>query len=491
MRDLVALAGGAVLFVLLATANSGGYRYGVSDQAFYQPAVAISVDPTLFPRDRVVLESQTKLWLGDSVLAFAARLVGGDLPTLFVIVYVVTLLALFTAAIALSNALAMDRWTTAIFLILLTLRHRIPKTGANSLEGYMHPRMLAFACGLAALSALVRNRMGVAVLFVAVAALVHTTVALWFGAALAAAVGWQMGARKAAALAGSGILVVAIVVASVDRLRWRVSAMDGAWVAVLGDKDYLFLSGWPAYAWLLNLAYPAVLWLIYRRRDTMGLTVPGEPALIAGCIALAGIFVISVPFNLAEVALAVQLQVNRVFWLLDAVVSLYIAWWIASDVFRHRFRAAAVVAAVLVGLSMARGAYIVVVDNGGRLVTTDLEPSAWTDAMRWLRTQPSSWHVFADPLHAVTLGPSVRVAAERDTLLESNKDSALAMYDRTVAMRLAERERAVGDFSSLRLEDIRRLARTYGLDVLVDRNTRQFELPILYRNAEFNIYDLR
>jgi hypothetical protein len=267
--------------------------------------------------------------------------------------------------------------------------------------------------------------------------------------------------------------------------------MDAAWVAVLGDKDYLFLSGWPAYAWLLNLAYPAVLWLIYRRRDTMGLTVPGEPALIAGCIALAGIFVISVPFNLAEVALAVQLQVNRVFWLLDAVVSLYIAWWIASDVFRHRFRAAAVVAAVLVGLSMARGAYIVGVDNGGRLVTTDLEPSAWTDAMRWLRTQPSSWHVFADPLHAVTLGPSVRVAAERDTLLESNKDSALAMYDRTVAMRLAERERAVGDFSSLRLEDIRRLARTYGLDVLVDRNTRQFELPILYRNAEFNIYDLR
>ena len=41
----------AVAFVLLATLNSAGYRYGASDQAFYIPAVLRHLDPALFPRD--------------------------------------------------------------------------------------------------------------------------------------------------------------------------------------------------------------------------------------------------------------------------------------------------------------------------------------------------------------------------------------------------------------------------------------------------------
>ena len=38
-------------FVVLATFNSAGYRYGASDQAFYLPAVLDRVNPALFPRD--------------------------------------------------------------------------------------------------------------------------------------------------------------------------------------------------------------------------------------------------------------------------------------------------------------------------------------------------------------------------------------------------------------------------------------------------------
>ena len=114
MTRPLALAAGALVFMLLATANSGGYRYGISDQAFYQPAVAISVNPSLFPRDRVVIESQTQLWLGDTLLGWAARLTGGDLPALFAIVYLLTLAALFTAATsAAPNQIATVVWTTA------------------------------------------------------------------------------------------------------------------------------------------------------------------------------------------------------------------------------------------------------------------------------------------------------------------------------------------------------------------------------------------
>ena len=49
------------LFVVLATLNSAGYRYGASDQAFYIPAVTRQLDPALFPRDRALIDAQARL----------------------------------------------------------------------------------------------------------------------------------------------------------------------------------------------------------------------------------------------------------------------------------------------------------------------------------------------------------------------------------------------------------------------------------------------
>ena len=52
-------------FLVLATLNSAGYRYGASDQAFYVPAVLERLDPALFPRDSALIRSQAKLTLVD------------------------------------------------------------------------------------------------------------------------------------------------------------------------------------------------------------------------------------------------------------------------------------------------------------------------------------------------------------------------------------------------------------------------------------------
>src|SRR5262245_56238607 len=111
----------ALLFAVLATANSGGYRYGASDQAFYGPALAKAVDPTLFPRDTAVLAPQMRLWLGDEVYAAIARTLGLDQPPLFAAIYLLTLAALFVGAVSLTRALG-GSWLAALAcLALLTL----------------------------------------------------------------------------------------------------------------------------------------------------------------------------------------------------------------------------------------------------------------------------------------------------------------------------------------------------------------------------------
>lgn len=224
-------------FSLLATANSGGYRYGVSDQAFYVPAIALRASPDLFPRDRAVFEPQMRLWLGDEILGALVRRSGVSLPVLFAGLYVLTMAALVGGASSLARALGC-RWdAVALALLVMTLRHRIARTGANSLEGYMHPRMLAFAVGLAALGALVRLRWGRAVAWTVLAAIVHTSTAIWFAAVIAVAALWRLPARRRL-LTGAA---VAVVIASVTATG-TLPRMDAAWLGVLADRDYLFSS---------------------------------------------------------------------------------------------------------------------------------------------------------------------------------------------------------------------------------------------------------
>jgi hypothetical protein len=125
------------------------------------------------------------------------------------------------------------------------------------------------------------------------------------------------------------------------------------------------------------------------------------------------------------------------------------------------------------------------------MMELDLTRSQWTNAMRWVGRQPEKWHVLADPQHVARFGPSVRVAALRDTLLEVGKDPAMAIYDREVAARISERIHALARFDTFTTTDVRDLAARYNLDVLVDRADRRFDFPILYRNDGFVAYDLR
>ena len=150
------------------------------------------------------------------------------------------------------------------------------------------------------------------------------------------------------------------------------------------------------------------------------------------------------PLTELRLALAVQLQVNRVFWLLDAAAAFYVAWWLVSDLARVReSRTQWAIVAVIVAVSAARGLYLLGVAPARPMMELDLTRSQWTDAMRWVGRQPDKWHVLADPQHVARFGPSVRVAALRDTLLEVGKDPAMAIYDREVATRVAERIHAL------------------------------------------------
>src|SRR5262249_6257872 len=146
---------------------------------------------------------------------------------------------------------------------------------------------------------------------------------------------------------------------------------------------------------------------------------------------------------------------------------------------------------LLAALSVGRGYYLAARQEGRQLITTNFPRSEWIDAMDWLKAQPPSLYVLAAPGHAWKYGVSVRLGARKDTLIEAWKDTALAIDDRKVAMQMADRLAALADFDHLSASGARTLRDRYGLDVVILDAAHPIELPELFRNRGFVIYDLR
>jgi hypothetical protein len=191
-----------------------------------------------------------------------------------------------------------------------------------------------------------------------------------------------------------------------------------------------------------------------------------------------------------------------VFWLLDFLAAIYLAWWLSSfnsagphhrgatrkSTFWHGSVSKAVTAIVM-ALAVGRGVYVWRVEHAGSpLVQIGLPQNSWTDAMQWISRTPAGSHVLADPGHAWKYGTSVRVSGERDVFLEEVKDLALALYSREVAVEALRRIDAAKNFDSLTPGQLRVLAGIYDLDYLVAE--RDVDLPVVYRNDRFRVYAL-
>jgi hypothetical protein len=479
-----------VPFVLLGTANSAGYRYGASDLAFYGPAVMRQLDPGLFPRDTPIIEAQARLTFMDETVAAISRLTTGDLPTLFLGLYLCTLACLAVGICAIGSSLYQSRWTTIALLGAMTLRHAIAKSGTNSLEGYFHPRQLAFAFGTLAVAAFLRGKMTVAVLALCAAGSLHPTttlwLALWLGVAtFVARPEW----RKWLGAAIVAVAALAVWTLTLGPLAGRLTLMDAEWLGALADKDYLFPLRWPASVWLMNLAYVVAIAWIYSRRVAAGVTTAPETGLAVGCLALAAVFAAAVPLNAARVALAIQLQPARMFWMLDLLATIYIVWAVAEGRRDPGTRRARVAAAALAVLSLARGAYVMHVEFPERPLFEREVSGDWGRIAAWVRSTPkdSSW--LADPLHAALYGTSLRMAAARDVFVEGTKDAAIGMYDRGVALRTRDRLQRVALFTEMSLDQLRDVGRDYQLDFLISE--AEMPMPLIYQSGLIRVYRLR
>lgn len=475
-------------FVVLATLNAGGYRYGASDQAFYLPVVLKKLDPALFPRDSALLAAQSTLTTYDEVVAAIVRITGASVPAVFAVLYVFALILIATSTRLVARGLGFTAWTTVAFLAAMTLRHAIARSGTNTLEGYFHPRQIAFGFGILAVAAFLRRDFAVTAALVLVAGSVHPTAALWFAVWLSAA---AVIARPASwgvlGLAAIPLGAAAIWMLIAGPLAGRLAPMDDEWLYILAEKDYLFILEWPAYAWLFNLGYVAIVAVIYRQRRRADVVGAQEQALVLGSGALLLVFVAALIGQAFHIALAFQLQPARLFLIFDFLATAYVVWALAQ-IPRRAPLGAVVVSAIVIAFSCARGAYVLW-EAQRPPVQIALPDGDWRRVMEWAKTTPKESHWLADPYHAILYGSSVRVAGERDVFVEAVKDAALGIYDRRIAERTAERRDELEGFAGMTPERARSLAADYQLDYMVTEHSQ--DLPLVFESGSLRVYRLR
>src|SRR4029453_6508661 len=134
----------------------------------------------LFPRDARLIDTQARLMLNDEAIASIVRVTGVPLPYLFIVFYVLPLALRLPPAVRLGSHFYRTKGAIVAVAAALTLRHSIAKTGTSTLEGYFHPRQLAFALGLLAIVMFLERRDRSAIVLLVAAGVAHTTTFFWF-----------------------------------------------------------------------------------------------------------------------------------------------------------------------------------------------------------------------------------------------------------------------------------------------------------------------
>jgi hypothetical protein len=265
------------------------------------------------------------------------------------------------------------------------------------------------------------------VALVAVSGLIHVTTGLWFAVMLGVAIASSTPLRRLA-IAGAPS---AAAFHRLGRHRWPLArsfvTMDPT-VARGCRRQGSVCAEWPIWAWVIQPRTP---------RDRLG-CVPMEERTGLSLVRWSGargagrVFLVTFPLVRAKLAFPVQLQISRIFWLVDFVALICLIGVV------RRERTAKIVAAILVAAALGRGIYVMTIEHPSvRSFALHLPASDWDDAMKWIKAQRIEAHVLADPGHAWKYGTSVRVAAERDVFLEEVKDAAVAIYSRDVALRFS------------------------------------------------------
>jgi hypothetical protein len=469
-----------------------GYHPGFEDDAIYLAAVKGRLNAALYPHNADFFRLQAQATLFDNFMAAVVRGTGIPLAWAELLVQFAALFAILWAcrriAAHLFDELSAQWAAVATVAALFTLP--VAGTALNIADQHLHPRNLATALILAAVSCILRpgvasqpgasqarskvrskagSKLWPAALLLIAALLLHPIMAalgisfclfLYFfeHRPHASRLG-QIPTRAAAA-----------------PLLWIFAPASPAWRQALNSRSYYFIYRWTWYEWLGALAPLLLFWLLWRfiaqqhsgkPRQTLANQQLSRFAQAVFAYALFHqllAMVLLAPPALMRVA---PLQPMRYLQLVYIFLALIAGGLVGQLLLKQSLLRWALYLTVLNGTMFA--VQWQTVDAGAHLELPGQAPAnPWLQAFDWIRLHtPTDAYFALDPHYLAAPDEGYhgfRALAERSQLADAIKDTAVVVQVPSLAAQWQTQQRAQANWPHFQLADFLRLKSRFGVD---------------------------
>ena len=460
-----------LLFSMLGLAVMG-YHPGIEDDGIYLTAVKFKLNPALYPHNSSFFLLQMQASFFDTWVSLFVRWTGIPLAdaellwqfaSIALIVYGCWMIArrLFPEVRAQWAGVAM---VTAMFTL------PVAGTALYLVDQHLHPRAVATAFILLAVSRILAGKNWQAVPLLLLAFLLHPimgALGISFCFILAMVLLeplhlWLRRCRMAVHGAGNGFGATVFI-----PLGWVFEPPTPAWREALGTRTSLYLYHWAWYEWLGALAPLVLFWLLRRFARKRGETLLARFAL---AVFLYGVFQLAVAMLMLGFPALIRLAPLQPMRFLHLI---YVFMALVGGCLLGKY---------LVKASLWRWAVYLLVFNAGMFAAQLLQYSGsehlelpgratanpWLQAFAWIRQNtPTDAYFALDPEYLAAPGEdfhSFRALAERSQLADYIKDTAVVTQIPELAEVWERQVQAQKGWTRFQLADFERLKAEFGVN---------------------------
>jgi hypothetical protein len=497
-----------------------GYHPGFEDDGIYLTAVKADLNPALYPHDSDFFRLQMQASVFDGGMAHFVRWTGisvgwAELLWQFAALFLILWACRRIAEVVFHEARA--QWA-AVAMVAAMFTLPVAGTALNIADQHLHPRNLATALILIAVSCILEGKRWRAVPLLLLAFALHPLMAalgMSFCVFLALALLEPVPFRLRAA---QGSLAAAVP------LGWLFAPTSSSWRLALASRTYYSVYRWAWYEWLGALAPLFLFWLLWRWAEK------GRETLTAGAEAHVDSIGFSPGINprptarsrfapaceerLARFALAVfaygvfQQAVAMALLTPDSLVRLtplqpmrylqlvYIFMALAAGGLLGQFLLKAHIGRWALYLLVFNGGMFLVqwelIDDGAHLELPSMATAnPWLQAFDWIRRNtPTDVYFALDPRYLAAPGEgfhSFRALAERSQLSDGIKDTAVVTEVPSLAPAWHEQQLALAGWQHFQLADFERLKAQFGVNWVLVNNAQTAGLDCRWENSSLAV----
>jgi len=463
-----------------------GYHPGTEDDGVYLTAIKSDLNPSLYPHDSAFFRVQLQATLFDKWMAGFVRFAHIPVEPAVMIFQFVSILLIIAACWSIARTLFDDervQWTgVALTSAMLTLP--VAGTAIYLADQHLHPRNMATALVLLAVSCILRDKLWQAVPLLLVSFVLHPIMALlgisfcfFLTMALLDPVhAWLRSLRDSLAAAVP--------------LGWIFESPTSSWHRALETRSYLFLYRWTWYEWLGALGPLILFWILWRVSLRRGKTKLARFAVAVFAFGVvhqaASMMVLGTPALVRITPMQPMRFLQLVYFFMVLIGGCLLGKYI------------------LKGYALRWAAFLIVVNVGMLAAQRDLyrgsphfevlgarSTNPWLDAFAWIRINtPVDAYFALDPKYMSAPGEdyhSFRALAERSQLADMGKDPAVVTQVPELGPDWEQQIDATAKWSDFKVDDFKHLRSEFGVDWALVSNPAPNGLSCRWHNASLSV----